>query len=156
MHRLLLALLLLPLVAACGGGTTGSIGTSGTIWEETWVDGAGQPVSAKVVTSYQGAEHCDWQSATFLTLGWPLGKKMKTIDEGRQYVRDPDGVIGGWGVRDPFNDDAHLPVDARYTGYHLDENQLWVTQHEADDAVYVVRGERVERWPRTTRIIACA
>jgi hypothetical protein len=57
--------------------------------------GAGQPVSAKVVTSYQGAEHCDWQSATFLSLGWPLGKKMKTIDEGRQYVRDPDGVIGG-------------------------------------------------------------
>ncbi len=70
-------------------------------WEEAWLDRAGQPVSAKVVTSYEGAEHCDWQSATFLSLGWPLGKKMKSIDEGRQYVRDPDGVIGGWGVRRP-------------------------------------------------------
>ncbi len=52
--------------------------------------------------------------------------------------------------------DAKLPADATYSGYHQGESELWVSESDADEAVYVVRTNKVERWPRTTEVIACA
>jgi hypothetical protein len=45
---------------------------------------------------------------------------------------------------------------AKYTGYNLGDVELWVSKSEAAEAVYVVAGEQVERWPRTTDEIFCA
>lgn len=147
MLRTLLGLALLPgVVGACGGGNGD--------WEKAWNDARGEQVPEFVVSTYRGAEHCEWESAVFLQLGWPLGTAEK-IGPGRQYVRDPEGLFPE-NVIVPLDLDARLPPDARYTGYHRGEVKLWVSDSEAADAVYLVRGEQVERWPRTTQTIACA
>ena len=122
--------------------------------ERPWLDSGGDTVSEHVVSTYWGADHCGWQSALFLHLGWPLGTNEK-IGEGFQYVRDPKGLDGIESVA-PLDLDATLPVDAMYSGYHQDGTQLWLSEREVEEAVYIVRGDKVERWPRTTEIIACA
>ena len=48
-----------------------------------WTDGEGQVLPASVVTSFPGAEHCEWESVTFLTVG----------DDDVSYARDPEGHI---------------------------------------------------------------
>lgn len=146
MPRRLLSLALLPLIAMCGGGSRD--------WENAWVDARGERVPDLVTSTYRGDEHCEWQSAVFLHLGWPLGTAEK-VSSGRQYVRDPEGLFPE-DITVSLDLDATLPPDARYTGYHQGEVQLWVNDSEAAEAVYLVRGEHVERWPRTTDIIACA
>jgi hypothetical protein len=147
--RLLLALAPLLLVAACGGGNDRTVE-----WGEPWVDGRGSTVHEHVVSTYPGADHCEWESAVFLHLGWPLGTKEK-INAGRQYVRDPKGLFPE-DVSVPLDLDATLPADASYTGYHRGEAQLWLSASEAKEAVFIVQGNNVERWPRTTETIACA
>lgn len=122
--------------------------------ERPWLDGRGNTVSEHVVSTYWGADHCGWDFALFLHIGWPLGTNW-TIGEGFQYVRDPKGLDGIDSVA-PLDLDATLPAAATYTGYHQHKKQLWVSDGEVEKAVYIVRGDKVERWPRTTEIIACA
>lgn len=113
---------------------------------QVWTDVSGQRVPASVISSYQGAEHCDWQDITFLQLG----------EDPRQpgYVRDPSGELDNLltGVLDR---DATVPKDARDTGYRRDGRQLWLT----DDAAYLVKvgqADDVEKWPRAKDPIGCA
>jgi hypothetical protein len=143
MLRLLLALVLVALLAACGGGTD---------WNQPWLDTSGERVPSVVVTSYRD---CDENPAVFLTVGWPLGTKRELNSPGsRTYLRDPGGLYGGEVVV-PFAADVTLPAEASYTGYHLDEFKLWVSKRDARKAVYIVGEERVERWPLTTHVVAC-
>ena len=132
------------MVAACGG----------TDWEDPWRDARGDEVGEFVVTTYRGAEHCGWQSAVFLHLGWPLGTAAKTMNSARQYVRDPNGLFRSEVA--PLDLDASLPDDAEDTGYDQGDIELWISKREAANAIYIVDGKRVERWPRTRRVVACA
>ena len=146
MTRVLVAVSLLLTVTGCGG----------TDWEDSWRDARGEVVPESVVSTVRGAEHCGWESAFFLWLGWPLGTAAKTSASAREYIRDPERRLPAKQVLVPLDLDASLPGDARYTGYHLDDAQLWVSAREAREAVYIVRGEKIERWPRSRSLIACA
>ena len=53
----------------------------------------GHEVPPSEVVAAAGPEHCGWQSATFLTIGWPLGTQPETAEHARQYIRDPNGVV---------------------------------------------------------------
>lgn len=147
--RVLLALLLALVLAACGGKSAPNES------EARWLDADGKEVPELVVSTYRGAEHCDWQSIAFLHLGWPLGTN-ESIGAGRQYVRDPESLFPEEYAVAPLDLDAELPANARYTGYHRDDVELWLSESEADEAVYIVTDEDVERWPRTVGVIACA
>jgi len=132
----------------------------------TWYDEEGNPTYFKDEQGWHlelhvisGAEHCGWQSASFLTLAWPLGSDFRGGGEGdaRSYVRDPEGVLEGDFAVPPPDLAASLPDDATYTGYHRGEWQLWVSPSDVDQAAYLVAGSGlVERWPRSERLIACA
>lgn len=71
-------------------------------------------------------------------------------------MRDPNNVLGrGFDVPPP-DLHAELPADARSTGYHRGDWQLWVSDTDVDEAVYLVAaGGTVERWPRASTIIGC-
>lgn len=108
---------------------------------DVWFDSEGNRVPTSIVTTYRGAEHCDWESVTFL------------VFDDRQYIRDPRGLLAEvvW-----FDDGATLPADATDTGYHHDGLYLWIS---ADQAVaYLAAGDQVEAWPAptSTHPIACA
>lgn len=109
---------------------------------EIWLDETGRRVPSSVVSSASGPEHCDLESATFLS-----------IDNGR-YVADPDGVLGDLGSTTPFDGDAELPTGAVDTGYRRDSRRLWLSQDR--ETAYVVDGDRIEAWPSLAEPYACA
>jgi immunoglobulin-like protein involved in spore germination len=132
--------------------------------EGTWVDGNGVPLPAgspdaagTVLFVFRGAEHCQWQSVTFMHLGWPVGTVSNSPDQWRQYVRDPLGRFDDGALHVGYLSDTSLPSDAADTGYHRGPWQLWVSPSQADDAVFVVDADTgaVERWGRATPPILC-
>lgn len=114
-----------------------------------WVAADREPVPAARLIEARGPEHCGWETATFLVL------------DGNRYLRDPDFVVqppdrellSGTsrpaGVRDLFEADATLPADAEDTGLRDGDRALWTSSSEEGQAVYLVSGDGVERWPRT-------
>lgn len=95
-----------------------------------------------ILIAQRGPSHCDWESATFL--GYPA--------RGDQFVRDPQGLFDQ-GLVGRYDGNATLPDDADRTGYRQGEDVLWEAAN--GDALYVVRPDRVERWPRATGPIGC-
>lgn len=130
-----------------------------------WYDDEGNPTYYRdedgwhlTLLVIRGAEHCGWESAAFLMLAWPLGSDVQRIggESARQYVRDPNNVLGGDFDVTPPDLQAELPADAWSTGYHRGDWQLWVSDTDVDEAVYLVAaGGTVERWPRASTIIGC-
>ena len=99
---------------------------------EVWVDVDGNRVPISIITSLSGAEHCGWQSVTYLSY------------EDRYYISDPGGVMDTPFVA-PFDQAADLPPDAVDTGYRHDGRELWISTDET--VAFLVTGERVEAWP---------
>lgn len=124
-------------------------------WDGAWVDAQGRTAPENVIVSYRGPEHCDWQSAVFLSVGWPLGTARPTSTGTRLYVRDAEGLFPEL-LLSSFEDDAELPRAARFTGYRRHGAELWISSTDVDRRVYVVRGDDVESWPRAARVFACA
>jgi len=114
---------------------------------QIWQDANGHRVPTTEVTSFQGADHCDWQDITFVMLG---GER-----KGRQFLRDVDGELADL-TRTTYDGSATLPDDARDTGFQREGRELWV----AKDAAYLVKlsdPSDVERWPAPSRgPILCA
>jgi hypothetical protein len=97
-----------------------------------WTDVDGNRTPTSVITSLRGAEHCGWESVTYL------------LYEDRQYISDPNGVIDVEFV-EPFDADTELPTDAIDTGYSREGRSFWIS---ADGSVaYLVSEDRVEAWP---------
>ena len=108
---------------------------------DVWLDQDGNRVPTSILTSYRGAEHCDWQSVTFLIHG------------DRQYVRDPQGALNGVELVANFDDDATLPALATDTGYQGEHGHLWLS---ADGSIaYLVDGDHIELWPAPIDMIGC-
>lgn len=143
----LFAIPLVAVIASCGG----------VAWDESWVDAQGNPVAEEVLTSYRGSAHCGWESSVFLSIGWPLGTPRMLAWRRRQYVRDPEGLFQER-LLSTYDPDVTLPMAARATGYRTNDAKaaLWISPTDVDRHIYVVRGETVERWPRTAEVIACA
>jgi nitrite reductase/ring-hydroxylating ferredoxin subunit len=131
----------------------------------TWYDEFGKPTYFKDADGWHlelhvitGADHCGWESASFLTLAWPVGTEVQPSGEGaRFYVRDPEGVLAAsFDVPSP-DLAAELPPDAEPTGYRRGDWSLWTGPGDPGDAVYLVSDDgSVEQWPRVDRAIACA
>ena len=115
----------------------------------------GQPVSAGELGASGGPSHCDWQSATILTIGWPLGTDSNNIAQARVYIRDPRGVMGGT-YQQRLVTHAQLPADARPTGYRLGSVELYLSPSDQDQAAYLVAPSGAERWPRADPFMGCA
>ncbi|MEO6714321.1 MAG: hypothetical protein ABIM89_12940 [Mycobacteriales bacterium] len=107
-----------------------------------WTDKNGVRVPTSSVQSYQGPEHCEWQSATFLHLS-----------DRRQFVRDPQAAISAK-FRALYAADAPLPGDATDTGYRLDGKSLWLAADGS--AAYVGTAGAFERWPAPAEMVGCA
>lgn len=111
----------------------------------------GEPVDDQI-NSIAGPDHCKWQSAVMMHLGWPLGTVSQTALQSRQFIRDPEGVISvdlqGQLRAGP------LPADAEDTGYRLDGLELWLSASDPNGA-YLRSGTDVERWPLADPFFAC-
>lgn len=109
----------------------------------TWTRG-GRPVVREEAQAHAGPAHCDWQSATMLVIGWPLGTVSRRVSETRQFVRDPRGVLPRSAGKPALAVD--LPADARDTGYRGGPVELWLAPSDPRGA-YLRVGTDVERWP---------
>lgn len=105
-----------------------------------WNDRTGERALTSTITSMRGAEHCGWETVTFL------------VFDGRQYVRDPSGVFAAPTVQ-PYGANATLPETATDSGYRKDGRELWLS---ADGEVaYLVAPDVIEAWPSTVEKTWC-
>ena len=98
--------------------------------------------TAWIGIDYQG-NWCLPHSARFLELGADFPT----------YVRDPEDAFYG-ALKEPYDGDAVLPDDAVDTGYVRGGDALW--RAKDGGAMYVVRPEVVEKWPKLRDDWACA
>jgi hypothetical protein len=115
----------------------------------------GKPVRYEELGTSAGPNHCNWQSATILTIGWPLGTVSANAGQARFYIRDPKGVMQGT-YKDRLVKNAHLPANARPTGYKLGNIELYLSPSDQDQSVYLATSAGAERWPRADPFYACA
>ena len=115
----------------------------------------GNTVSTFELATSAGPDHCGWQSATFLTIGWPPGTVSSTAAGAHLYIRDPHGAVGA-SYRDGLVLHASLPSDARPTGHHHGSIEIYVSPSDQDGAIYVVGADGAERWPRSQPMRLCA
>lgn len=103
-----------------------------------------QPEQLTMLTRYP----CDVGQAAIVSLGQPLGATIDPLVRW-EYVRDPAGAFlsQGW-IEEPFAAGAELPADAASSGWTNGSIELWISPSEVERAIYLVRGETVERWPR--------
>jgi hypothetical protein len=86
---------------------------------------------------------------TFLLVDVDLDALGASANE-QTFFRDPEGLLNDV-AEAAYDGDAELPEDAVDSGLRLGARELWA--EPADDppgpeAVYVVEGDSVERWPR--------
>ncbi|MFE5138426.1 hypothetical protein ACFRDV_12215 [Streptomyces fagopyri] len=112
---------------------------------EIWTDRSGRRLPTTTVSSSAGPEHCDWESAHFLQTGRAMG--------GKQYARDPHGVLGDALLTSAYDGHAHLPADARDTGYRFKGWALWLAVDKS--TAYVRTPHGVEAWPETKDTVGC-
>ncbi len=104
--------------------------------------------TGEVLTDNVGPQHCGYESARMLITG------ADDATTARMYVRDPNGVFGGWSLLESYAERVEMPDDAAFSGYRSPEGfELWLTG--GDRAAYVVTPEGVERWPRAEELIGC-
>lgn len=108
-----------------------------------------------IINAITGPEHCNWQSAVMMHVGWPPGHDAADSSESRQYVRDPDRVFPRNSVMGTLHVNTELPERAGFTGYRTDFMELWIDPTD-DTTAYLVFADHVERWPRARETIACA
>ncbi|WP_282700656.1 hypothetical protein [Streptomyces sp. CC219B] len=113
---------------------------------EIWTDRDGRRVPITTVHSNEGPEHCDWQTAHFLSTG--DGK------DARLYARDPEGVLPPEMLTAPYDGEARMPDAARDTGYRYADRQLWLTEDDRSPA-YVRTPDGVEAWPLANDGFGC-
>jgi len=120
----------------------------------TWIR-EGRPVDVRELGTIAGPDHCGWERATILQIGWPPGTVAETGAAARQYIRDPHGVVS-IRFRDGLVRNSKLPADARPTGYRLGSLELYIAPSDQDEAIYVVAPAGAERWPRSDPMTLCA
>lgn len=123
------------------------------LWGAVWFGPSGDPVRTERLNVIRGSSHCDWQDILFLHVGWPLGSTGEP-GPARQYVRDADGVLDER-VGQPLDADTTLPAEARPTSHHTSVASLWLGPDDGEDAIYLIFGGHVERWPRADPPVVC-
>lgn len=131
-----------------------------------WYDRQGRPLpngpkeEGLVLDVYFGEDHCDWGDIAFMDLAWPIGTVVHESPfrnpNVRQYVRNPEAGHPHIGFPEVYDPDASLPRDAYDTGFHRGDWHVWVSPSQAEQFIYVAKGDRVERWPRSKPYALCA
>ena len=121
----------------------------GPTWQRDGAD-----VANSEINSIAGPEHCEWQDAVLMHIGWPLGTRASDARRARQFIRDPEGVIDPAAAKMSLQV-AQLPVDAQDTRYRLGDLEVWSSPSESQ-AIYLRVGADVERWPRVDPPTGCA
>jgi hypothetical protein len=143
-------------VAFAVAALAGCVRTPSSTPVESWTRD-GRSVSTDVISSYDGAAHCEWQRVRFLHLSAPLHQAAEGEPRSAQYVRDPEGVLKDEFLRSAFRTGATLPVDARPTGYQRQGTALWLADSDRESTAYLVTEDprTVEAWPRARPNIGC-
>lgn len=105
-----------------------------------WSKATGERALTSTILSLQGAEHCGWETVTFL------------VFKGRQYVRDPNDAFAVPTVQ-PYDANATLPATATDTGYRKDGRELWLSADR--EVAYLVDADETEAWPATVEQTWC-
>ena len=113
----------------------------------------GQQASQEEIASAAGSSHCNWKSATFLSIGWPLGSRPIRAQDARLFIRDPHGVVSRT-YQQQWLKQAALPADAYDTGFRLDAIALYLSSSDPDGA-YLKAPAGTERWPFASGFQAC-
>ena len=114
-----------------------------------WTDEDGCRIRIDVLAERPGPEHCDWQSASVLITGRPVGARYSSVEDNVEYVRDPEGTFGRPELTNGLDLDADLPDNATDTGFRRGAAELWTVNGD-DSAVWIVERGRAERWPAGT------
>ncbi|QLQ11539.1 MAG: hypothetical protein HZY75_15645 [Nocardioidaceae bacterium] len=116
---------------------------------EVWTDVDGQIVPTQRLEVFRGAEHCDWQDMTFLSLG-------RWDDQAPTFVRDPnpDPYLREY-LADPYLPHTTLPAGAVDSGFRRGQVKLWLTPDRSRAYVGTVPSD-VEMWPRMVKQLSCA
>ena len=116
----------------------------------------GDPVSGDEISSSAGPGHCGWEDAHFLAVSWAGGRQPETRTM-RQYIRDPDGVLGQPDLQTRYRPSVPLPDGAVDTGYENDGYRLWFADKSGDGFAYLTRdgGRTAEAWPLDEDPIGC-
>jgi hypothetical protein len=114
-------------------------------------DGRGRIISQPDQLALQTRYPCNSGHAAVLTIGHPIGMPIDPLAL-NEYVRDPAGefLAKGW-ITAPYQADAVLPDDAASTGWTNGNIEILVSPAELAKAIYIKRGEILERWPRAVR-----
>jgi hypothetical protein len=117
----------------------------------------GVEVTNEVLESSAGPEHCGWQSATLMSIGWPPGTVATSSNQARQYIRDTKGaLLDSRFFKGSFAHNPALPSDATDTGFRYDGVlKLYLAPSDADRYVYLVAPADSERWPRSDPMTVC-
>lgn len=160
----LLPVLLAPLFVACGMdlGVTGETSTPRSAFTAVWHGPDGQPAErgegsdrSFEVAASKGPPHCNWETAVFLSVGWPLGTSPETAEDMRQYLRDPDGHVSDERLLGELDFDVEMPPDAIFSGYATEEVELWFGPDGGNSSAYLKTQDGTERWPRAEEPVAC-
>ncbi|GHH85639.1 hypothetical protein [Streptomyces capitiformicae] len=116
---------------------------------EIWTDRADRRVATTTVSSSEGAAHCDWETAHFLS--W----RGDAEEEARRYARDPEGVLPDGMLTSAYDGDVRMPEEARDTGYRYEDRALWLVADDPSKA-YVRTPDGVEVWPEVAKGHGCA
>ena len=116
---------------------------------EVWTDANGQVVPTRRLEVFRGAEHCDWQDMTFLSLG-------RWVDHGPTFVRDPDPdpYLREY-LAEPYRAHTTLPVDVVDSGFRRGSDRLWLAP-DRSRAYVGATPDDVEMWPRMAKPLGCA
>lgn len=110
-----------------------------------WQTSDGCDVRLDVLMTRQGEDACGGEDVADVLMAWPLGSTEKEPGY-RIYVKDPTGVFNDHRTMELYEEDTELPEPARDTGLRQEDLQLWMVPRE-DDFIYLVDGDRAERWP---------
>jgi hypothetical protein len=117
----------------------------------------GVEVSNEVLETSAGPQHCAWQSATIMFIGWPPGTDATSAGQAREYIRDTKGaLLDDRFLRGSFEHDPALPPDAIDTGFrYAGLLKLYLAPSDEDRYVYLIAPADSERWPRSDPMTLC-
>jgi hypothetical protein len=115
---------------------------------EVWTDADGQIVPTRRLEVFRGAEHCDWQDMTFLSLG-------RWDNQAPTFVRDPDPdpYLRNY-LAEPYQPEATLPADVVDSGFRRGQDRLWLAP-DRSRAYVGTAPDDVEMWPRMVKRLGC-
>jgi hypothetical protein len=123
----------------------------GYAWERN-----GATVGTRELATAAGPQHCQMQSITMLTLGWPPGTRSHTAAEARQYIRDPRGALHLTDLRGTWMRNPPTPSDLTDSGYRYGVLKLFFAPSDQDRYVYLIAPADSERWPRSDPMTLCS